>query len=240
MNKTHLLNSAQSAFVAALLVLALGVSTFIAFEPSVGRTATTNDDFTVTQLVTEEISFLAQASNVTMAPGIGGITGGLSSGTTTVRVLTNNTTGYNMTIHFASTTFNPGVAMNGNTQGGSIANYTSVSTDTPDYAFSVSAGAAEFAYTVSASSSADMDQTFLDNGSNTCGTGATDGVGTCWFGPTTSPAFAGERIINTAAATAASGATTSIAFRIQITSNPSPAIPEDTYVATATLTATTN
>ncbi len=134
------------AFVVALLVIAFGMTTFFAFEPSVGRTAT--DDFTVTQSVTSEISFLAQATDVTMSPNIGGLTGGLSSGTTTVRVLTNNIEGYNMTIGFASTTANPGIAMNGITQGGYIANYTSAATDTPDFVFSVAANAAEFAYSI--------------------------------------------------------------------------------------------
>lgn len=239
MNKTHLLNSAQMSLVAATLILMLGVSTFFAFEPVVGQSATTSDSFLVTQSITSEISFLATASDVSMSPSIGGLTGGLSSGTTTVRVLTNDTSGYYMTLSFASTTVNPGIAMNGNTQGGYISNYTSVSTDTPDFAFSVAANAAEFAYTVGASTTADLDTTFRNNGAACNNASGGDVAFSCWFGPTTSPAFS-ETIVNRSTQTPASGATTSIAFRIQVSSNPAPAVPEDTYTATATLTATTN
>lgn len=238
MNNTHLLYSARHALIASVLIGALGISTFFAFEPSVSRAIT--DDFTVTQTVGSEISFLTTAADVTMQGTLSGITGGVSSGTTTVVVLTNDSAGYNMTMSFASTTANPGVAMNGNTQGGYVGNYTPATPGTPDYTFSVAANAAEFAYTVNASTTADLDQTFLDNGAGTCGVGAVNtSESACWLNPTTSPTYA-ETIVNRNAETPSSGATTSIAFRLQITSNPSPAIPEDIYVATATLTALTN
>lgn len=236
MNKIHLLNSAQSACVSALLILTIGVGVFFAFEPSLGRAIA--EDFVVTQTIGSEISFLTSAADVTMQGTLSGITGGVSSGTTTVVVLTNDSQGYNMTLRFASTTQNPGVAMNGNTQGGYIANYTPTSATVPDFAFSVAANGAEFAYTVAASTTADLDTTFRNDGA-ACNTAGSDVAFSCWFGPTTSPSYA-ETIVNRGSETSASGATTSIAFRLQVMSNPAPAVPEDTYVATATLTAVTN
>lgn len=237
MSHTHLLHSARHAFIAAFLIAALGVTSFLAFEPSMSRAIT--DDFVVTQTVGSEISFLTSASDVTMNGTLNGITGGISSGTTTVVVLTNDSAGYNMTLRFASTTANPGIAMNGNTQGGYIANYTPATPGVPDFGFSVAANAAEFAYAVDASTTADLDTSFRNNGSACNDAGGGDVAFGCWMNPTTSPSYA-ETIINRTSETSASGATTSIGFRIQIASNPAPAVPEDTYVATATLTALTN
>ena len=229
MNSTHLFNSARSAFIASFLIFALGVISFFAFEPSIGRTA--SDVFLVTQSITDETSFMASTTDVTLSPSISGLTGGTSSGTTTVRVLSNNNTGYNMTLAFSNT-----VAMQGNAFGGSIPNYTPASTTVPDFTFSVGANTAEFAYTVSASSTSDLDTTFRNNGTLCNNASGGDTAFSCWFNPSTTP----EIIVNRGTSTPASGATTSIAFRLQVTSNPSPAIPEDTYTATATLTAVNN
>jgi hypothetical protein len=223
-------NSAFSAAVAAFLASLLALATFFLLEPQVGIGASTNDVFTVTQTVTEEISFVATANDVVMTPSLAGITGGTSNGTTSVRVRTNNATGYNMTIAFSSTT-----AMLRNGGSGYISNYAPASDGTPDYTFTNDTFA-QFGYTVLASTTSDVDATFLDNGSNTCATGASNGSGTCWMDPDD----AAETIINRTTATSASGATTTIRFRVNIPNNPIPAIQTGTYVATATLTATTN
>ncbi len=238
MNYTHLYKSAQSALFTSLTVIVLAVFSFFALEPAIGRAIT--DEFLVTQSITSEISFLTTAANVSLSPAIAGVTGGVSSGTTTVVVLTNDSAGYNMTLGFASTTQNPGVAMNGNTQGGYIANYTNASAGVPDYGFSVAANTAEFAYTVGASTTADLDTTFRNNASACNNNSGGDVAFSCWMSPSTTPLSSGEMIVNRTSETAASGATTSIAFRLQVSANPSPAVPEDTYVATATLTALTN
>ena len=236
---THLLYSARHAFIATLLIVMLGVSAFFAFEPSVGRSQSNPHDFVVTQQITSELSFLVEATDVTMSPAIAGVTGGVSSGTTTTRVLTNDSAGYYLTLKFASTTANPGVAMNGNTQGGYISNYTPASPGIPDFGFGIAANTAEFAYTVGASTTADLDTTFRNNGAVCNNNSGGDTAFNCWLNPTTSPSYS-EVIVNRGSETPGSGATTSIAFRLQVAANPAPAVPEDTYTATATLTAVSN
>ncbi len=230
MTITNIRTSLLSSLTATTLMLLLAAGSFLMLEPVVGRAAVDTDEFEVTQTVTEEISFVATSSDVTMSPSLAGITGGTSNGSYAVRVRTNNAAGYNMTIAFSSTT-----AMIRDGGGGYISNYAPAADGTPDYTFT-SDTFAQFGYTVTASSSADLDASFLDNGSNTCATGATDGSGTCWMDPDD----AAETIINRTTSTAASGATTTIQFRVNIPSNPSPAIQTGTYTATATLTATTN
>ncbi|MCA9361264.1 hypothetical protein KC845_01760 [Candidatus Kaiserbacteria bacterium] len=225
-------NSAQKAFVAAVLISALLFATFLTLEPTVMTAASATNDFTIRQQITGEISFINPADNVVMAGSIGGLLGGTSQGTTTVAVLTNNIDGYNMTIHFASTT-----AMLGETQGGSIANYAPAVAGNPDVNFIVPTGTAGFAYTAYPTDTADAVQRFEVN--TTCNNGAgTPTLGSCWYGAAN--ATTPVTIVNRLNATPATGATTTIAFRVGVDANPSPAVPEDYYTATATLTATEN
>jgi len=215
--------------IALIMTLAL-IGSFLVVEPILGLAV--EDQFTITQSVTSEISFLTTATDITMSPTIAGLTGGTSNGGTQVVVNTNNAAGYTMTIVASSSP-----AMQGNTGGGSIPNYTPASASIPDYAFSVGANTGEFAYTVSASTTSDLAQKFLDD-TSACNTGLADtsGSASCWYGLSTT---ATSTILRTSA-TAASGATTTIFFRVQITASPAPAIPEATYTATTTLTATAN
>ncbi len=217
-----------------ILSVALGLLVsflFMLLEPTISR-AQAASQFTITQVVTAEISFSVPPSNVTMSGQLAGLTGGTSNGQTQLIVTTNSTTGYNMTIVASSSP-----AMQGNTGGGTIPNYTPASASIPDYAFSVGANTGEFAYTISASTTSDLAQKFLDNAS-VCNAGSADTSGStsCWYNMTT----VATSTINRSTATAASGATSTIFFRVQITANPSPTIPSATYVATSTLTATVN
>lgn len=224
---THVSTSILNSFISAALILAVVTMSFLVFEPTVSRAIV--DVHKVTQSVTAEISFLATPADVVMSPALAGLTGGSAAGTTTVRVLTNNDTGYNMTIAFSSST-----AMGRNGGGGVIANYTPASAGVPDFNFANEVYG-QFAYTVSASTTADLDQSFKDTGA-ACNSSTADAVGKCWLDPDT----VAETIINRTTATLSSGATTSISFRVHIPSSPLPAISEGTYVATATLTALTN
>jgi hypothetical protein len=218
----------RECLVLALVVnLALGAG-FILSEPTIGRAI--EDQFTVTQTVTSEISFSTTAVDVSMTPSLGGVTGGTSNGTTTVVVKTNDNAGYTMTIKASSSP-----AMVGNVSGATIADYTPATAGIPDYAYSVPSGQ-EFAYTVSASTTTDLAQKFLDNGTNTCNTGSADtgGSTSCWYGLST---VATSTIVR-GTPTSASGSTSSVVFKLTISSGS--LVTEDTYNATATLTATTN
>jgi hypothetical protein len=223
--KNDFINSAIKASK-SLLMLALA---FVIFEPAIS--AAVEDTFTITQSVTSEISFLTPATDVTMGPSIAGITGGTSNGGTQVVVLTNNAAGYTMTLTASSS-----AGMVGNSQGGTIPAYIPSATGVPDFTFTTPANRARFGYTVEASTTADLDQSFKDDGASTCNTGSSDTALACWLNASTTA----ETIVNRTSETAASGATTTLRFRVVINSSPSPAIPQDTYVATTTLTATTN
>ena len=221
-----------NSLTAALLLMLLLLTSYFAFEPSIMIAAATDSDvFTVQQTIVGELAFVTNGADVTMSPNISGITGGTSNGSTVVAVRANNSTGYNMTIHFASTT-----AMIGNTSG-YISNYTPASTTVPDYTFTTPTNGAEFGYTVEATTLGDEVQMFRDNGS-TCNTGPANSSSSCWYN--VANASNTVMIINRTSATLATGATTTIRFRVGVDANPSPTLPSGVYTATATLTATEN
>lgn len=221
--KTYLRDSLVGGFL-GLFVLSF---VFVGLEPSLSTAA--EDQLTITQVITSEISFSTPATDVTMTPQLTGLTGGTSNGTSTVIVLTNNTTGYTMTITASSSP-----AMKGYLGTDSIPDYTPANSSIPDFAYSVPSGY-EFGYTVGASTTADLAQKFLDNGS-TCNTGSADTgtVASCWYGLSTT---ATSTILRTTQ-TPGSGSTSSLYFKVTI--NSGSAVTEDTYQATTTLTATTN
>jgi hypothetical protein len=224
--------SMRHSTLLALVALAGLFAMYVLVEPTVSRSQAF-DQFIITQTVTAEIAFLAATNDVTMDTSIPGITGGTANGATQVRVYTNNVEGYSMTMRASSSP-----AMQGNTQGGSIRDFSTTTSGwmaEPSYDFTVPANSAGFGYTVKASTTGEVDPSFRDNGS-ICNTGANESAGQCWIGASTTA----YTIVNRATETTASGATTTIFFRTTIQSNPSPSIPEDTYVATTTLTATAN
>lgn len=211
----------------ALIMLAL---MFLVVEPAVSSSASASSQFTVTLNVTNEISFSQGPSNVTLLPALAGITGGTANGQTQVRVLTNNNTGYSMTLNSSSS-----LGMIGNGFGGVVPAYVSAVNGIPDFTFTVPANRARYGYTVEASTTNDLATIFKDNGT-TCGAGVADAVDSCWLAATTTPVT----IINRTSATADNGATTTLKFRAVINSNPSPIITEDIYVSTTTLTINEN
>lgn len=227
-------NPAISAIVASATLIALISVSYFLFEPMISYGAT--DSFTITQQVTSELSFKTAPNNVTMTPSIPGLTGGTALGTSTFNIATNNPTGYNVTIQFSSTT---AMRNESATSSSVIHNYTPSVGGTPDYNFSVGANTGEFGYTVNdVTSPTAISSLFKDNGSACNGgfTGTT--VGKCWYN--VANATTPVTIINDATSTASTGATSTVVFQVQITSNPSPAIETGFYQATATLTAVTN
>ncbi|HTK33485.1 MAG TPA: hypothetical protein VL335_02995 [Candidatus Paceibacterota bacterium] len=222
-------------------VLSFFVLTFIftAFEPTITRGAVTTSQFTISQIITTEISFATPATNVVLSPTLGGLTGGTSNGQTQVVVTTGNSTGYSMTLTASSS-----LGMIGNASSSNyIPAYVPTGTTSPNYNFTVPSNRAYFGYTVAASSTSDA-APFFKNNTSICNvpTGTSNPSNTavsslnCWINASTSPVT----IVNRTLQTAASGATTTLFFQVKINSNPSPVIPNDTYVATSTLTATTN
>jgi hypothetical protein len=214
---------------ASIALLVLGI-VFTAVEPAISLGATTSQ-FTVTQAVTTEVSFATLASNVSLSPALGGITGGTANGSTQVVVNTNDILGYNMTIQASSS-----VGMIGNaSSSNSIPAYVPAVAAVPDYTFTVPVNKAYYGFSVKASSTSDVAQLFRDNGS-ACNTGSNNTAGACWLNASTTQLT----IINRNLPTPAPGATSTLYFRVQIQANPSPTIPNDNYVATSTLTVNAN
>lgn len=211
----------------ALTVSLLLFSMFFALEPKIGQ-AVDSGPFTIQQTIGDEISFLVDAPNVTMSGPLNGLTGGTGNGSTTAVVLTNSATGYTMTIAFADNgTAN---AMLGDTTASeSILDYGSGAE--PDFSFSTASSSAVFGYTVSADNNSDLDASFLDNGS-TCNSGSGFTADRCWMGPATTTFQIIDR-----SSSAATGATTTVSFRVYVPNSPNPSLTADTYTATATLTA---
>jgi hypothetical protein len=222
-------HTSQVALIYSVSLVLIGMFLYSLVEPTIGRAAAPiNDTFLITQQITDEISFLTTAADVTMVGPIQGVTGGAATGTTFAVVRTNSNSGYTMDISFSGAP-----AMRGtSTLSTAIRDFATSSTMVqPNFTFTASS-AAMFGYSVAASTTSDLDPSFLNDGS-TCNAGAGYTVDRCWMTPSTT-AF---RIINRSTS-APTGATTTLNFKLIVPNNPSPAVDEDFYVATATLTAT--
>jgi hypothetical protein len=174
------------------------------------------------QQMTSSYIAITAASDVLMSPSLSGITGGTSNGSSAVTVTTDNPAGYGLYLKASSSP-----AMQGNANGGTIANYTRAASE-PDFTFAVAASDAEFGFTPEG---ADVASEYLDNGTNTCSTGSTETTDSCWGAITTT----NELIATRATGNHPSGTATTVKFRLTIGS--STIVLEDDYTATTTLTA---
>ena len=221
------MNIISKSLSSVLIIYLAAFGLYGAFEPQIIDAAAVADQVTVTATVTGEIT-ITSPSDVTMSPSIPGLTGGTATGTATWTVVTNNSTGYNVT-HIASST-----AMNGDTQGGSFTAYSEATPGTPDYTWSVAAADAEFGYTVNSyDDSASVATLFNDNGS-TCNTGSNVTYDKCYIHASTTA----ETIYNRSSETTSGGTTFTIDYKAE--SGASAFTVADTYTATTTVTATTN
>jgi hypothetical protein len=233
MNTKHYLAAAGQAFTVSVLAVAVIAAGFFIAEPKVGYGQVVGNPFTITQQITDEISFLVQAANVTMAGNLQGLTGGTANGSTTAVVRTNSPTGYRMSIAF----FNNGTpnAMVGNastSNSESIRDYPATAGQ-PTFAFSTASTSAVFAYTATAANTSDLDPSFLNNGTSACNTGSSRAsFNECWMEPQTTSFDVVNRNLS-----AAAGATSTIHFRVHVPNSPSPSLVAGFYTATATLTA---
>jgi len=212
-----------------LLYIVLFIA-FVVVEPTVSLGITTT--FNVSQTVTTEIAFATPASNVVLSPNIDTSAGGVANGETQVVVITNDHLGYSMTLTASSSLGMIGIAST--TQ--YIPAYIPSSIGVPDFTFSAPANTARFGYTVEASTTSDLADSFKDNLGVCNALGGGDTSDSCWIDANTTP----FTIVNRVNETPLSGATTTIKFRVAINADPVPAIADDTYVATTTLTATAN
>lgn len=225
------------AIMAATSVMLTLCLVYFLVEPQVSR-AVVGDPFSIRQQITDEISFLTQAANVTMVGTLSGIGGGNATGTTQTVVRSNSPNGYYMDIAFSDSD-SDGTIMRrdlGGTGSAAIRNYatSSYTVAEPSYGFSFASTAAMFAYTVTATDTDDIDQSFLNDSSN-CNSGSDTTQNVCWM----SPATTSFRIIDRSTS-AGQGATTTIRFRVYVPLNPSPGVEAGFYTATATLTAVNN
>ncbi len=172
------------------------------------------------QQMQEVFLSITAAESVIMNPSIGGITGGVSNGSTSVSVLTDSPSGYSLTIEASD---NP--AMQSGV--GTIADYIPVSSPDPDVTFITAPTDAHFGFSPEG---ADIVSRFKDNGSF-CNLGTNDTPLTCWDGLSTSAITIAEGVANQPG-----GATTTVNFRVEVGN--AAGVPAGVYVATTTLTAT--
>lgn len=222
----HLLNTFLESII--LYIVLFGV--FIIFEPA--ETKALGTTYTISQTVLTEIALVTPASDVVLSPIIDTSIGGTASGQTQIVVRTNDHLGYSMTMTASSSSGMVGVASSTH----SIPSYETSNSGVPDFTFNIPANKAYFGYTVEASSTADLAQAFKDSAGVCDAISGSDTIDSCWIGANTTP----YTVINRTNETPLSGATTTLKFRVSITANPIPALPDDSYVATTTLTATAN
>ena len=221
--------------IAGTLIIALAL--YFAFvtvvEPTVSR-GQVSETFITSLTVTDQIAFQVSPADITMSGPLSGLTGGTSNGQTYFAISSNNASGYNVTLTASSSN------MEGINAAGNIPFLVASSSGAePTYDFDSTVQAvntAGFGYTIEASSSLDLDQSFQNDGDNNCNAGSTQTTDKCWAKASTT-AFT---VVNRSTSTPSGGIGTDVKFRVVIQPNPAPAIPNDTYRATTTLTATEN
>lgn len=171
------------------------------------------------QQMQEVFLSMTAAPNVTMTPALGGLTGGTANGSTSVVVLTDSPSGYQLTITAESA---PALVKGGDT----IADYVPGASPNADFSFVTTGTDAHFGFSPEGT---DIVQDFRDNGA-LCGVGSLDTALACWSGLSTT-----DILLALGGANQPAGATTTINFRVGIGS--SAGVIAGTYVATTTLTA---
>ena len=173
------------------------------------------------QQVTAELSMTVASTTMVMLPAIPGLTGGTGNASTSVSVITNNTSGYSVTLQADGTV----AAMSGDTTSGYFADY--ASTIPEDWADTSSGQASQFGFGIINESLSS------DNGASGYETCAT--IESCWSGAPTTTA---KVIVSVNTNTQEGGDNFSLKFRTHIPANSNPSVPEDWYTATTTITAT--
>lgn len=173
------------------------------------------------QQMTTSYLGLSVIGDVTLSPSLGGLVGGVASGTTNFVVVTDNRAGYRATLQ---ATLNP--AMQAGV--GTIANYMP-GTSAPDFSFTTAATQAHFGFTPEGD---DIAARYRDNGA-LCGVGSSDAANACWDMVSTTPV----EIVRRTTPNHPAGSTTTLKFRVGI--GASAGVTAGLYTATSTVTAIT-
>jgi hypothetical protein len=203
----------------------LSSSTNYSLESTAGEIATGGSESTLYSLragyqqMQEVYISLGGFTAVALSPSIPGISGGTSNGSTTVSVVTDSVSGYELQV---SSTQSPAMQKAGDT----IADYAPTGAD-PDFTFTTNPADAHFGYSPSG---VDVATRFKDNGA-VCNTGSGDTVLACWDGLST----IAEIVARRTSANHPGGSTTTLYFRVGV--GGSVVQPPGTYTATTTLTA---
>lgn len=204
----------------------LSTSTNYSLESTAGEIATgpaTSTNYSLRagyQQMQEVFLSLTGWQDVTMAPALGGITGGTANGSTSVVVLTDSPSGYELTIVSENA---PAMQKGVDT----IADYVPAASPAADFAFTTGSADAHFGFSPEGD---DVAVRFKDSG-GVCGIDSLDTPLACWDGLSTT-----EVVIATGPSNQPDGATTTIHFRVGIGGSAA-AVMAGTYVATTTLTA---
>ncbi|MEI7463083.1 MAG: hypothetical protein WCK03_01650 [Candidatus Taylorbacteria bacterium] len=153
-----------------------------------------------------------------LSPNIGGITGGVSNGSTTFSVMTDDAAGYSVTIQASSS---PALTFGSY----SFADYAPTGLN-PDFTFASSSNTSSFGFSVKGS---DADVRFFDNASQ-CGVGSSQTTNACWDGLSTSS----KMIANRTTSNQPAGTVTTLNFRAASGNNHVQI--GGTYTATTTIT----
>ena len=220
--------------ISFLAFIYLFIFSFVYFilEPKTLKSATDTKYVTLNQEVTAEIS-LTCSSTVSGLTAINGITGGTSNGEFSCNVVTNNSTGYNMTLKKIELLCHSTLGCGTNKQ---FDDYSTTS-DPIDYNWANTPEGQEYwGFNVSSSSyPTAVTQRFKDNGTQ-CNTGSNVSDGKCWTRIPTNPTT--ETVVNRTTATSPSGDNTYFGIRIQAGS--SNALNSGTYTTTIVVTTSTN
>lgn len=173
------------------------------------------------QQLRESFISLTAPSAVNLLPALGGMTGGISNGSSTVTILTDSPSGYQLSVAAENS---PAMQK---TATSTIADFVPASSPTPDFSFnSAPAGQAYLAFTVSGN---DAFSRFLNNGA-TCGVGSFSTPETCWDGLSTT-----SKLIATGSANQPIGEEVKLYFRVGV--GVDAMIEGGEYIATTTITA---
>lgn len=204
----------------------LGSSTNYVSESTVGEVATGDSNSATFSLragyqqMQEVYISITATSAIQMVGTLGGITGGESNGSTTVTVLTDSPSGYQLSIAAASApAMQKGID--------SIPDYIPNAEPATDFLFTTATSEAHFGFSPHGG---DVVNRFRNNAS-VCGVGSQSTLLRCWDGLDTSPIVVAEGT----GANHPLGATTTLQFKVGIGGGV--VVPPGTYVATTTLTA---